>query len=143
MTRRIVYTAGVFDLFHAGHVEILEESAKLGDLLYVGVVSDEGTEAYKGQRPVFTEHERLGIVSAMRCVDWVFLQPGTDPSPVLFGLAAAGMTPAIMTHGDDWSELLEGNETLRELGIEFRIIPRTTGRFTSRLIEQIQTRASA
>ena len=133
----IIYTAGVFDLFHRGHVEILEESAKLGPL-YVGVVSDAGTEAYKGKRPVFSEQERMEIVASIRWVDRVFLQPGTDPSPVLYELAHSGQTPSIMTHGDDWKELLQGNETLRRLGIEFRLIPRTRGRFTSHLIQQIR-----
>lgn len=139
---RIIYTAGVFDLFHAGHVEILEESAKLGDALYVGVVSDDGTQAYKARRPTFREHERMEIVGAMRCVDRVILQPGTDPSPVLISLAAAGFKPAVMTHGDDWSVLLEGSETLRRLGIEFCTIPRTRGRFTSRIIEEIRAGAA-
>lgn len=141
MAGRIIYTAGVFDLFHRGHVEILEESAALGDLLYVGVVSDAGTEAYKGRRPMFREDERREIVAAMRCVDRVFLQPGTDPSPVLRELARQGLKPSVMTHGDDWARLKEGNETLLELGIGFHLIPRTRGRFTSRLIEQIKVMA--
>jgi len=138
MSGRIVYTAGVFDLFHRGHVEILEESRLLGDLLFVGVVSDDGTEAYKHRRPIFREDERMEIVGAMRCVDRVFLQAGTDPSSVLLHLAGAHMAPQIMTHGDDWTELLEGNGTLRDLGIEFRLIPRTRGRFTSHIIERVR-----
>lgn len=137
-TPRICFTAGVFDLFHVGHVEILTESKKLGDSLIVGVVSDDGTEAYKGRRPQFNERERMDIVAAMRCVDAVFLQPGTDPSPVLRHLAARGMKPDIMTHGDDWDRLIEGNETLADMGIEFRLIPRTRGRYTSRIIEAIR-----
>ena len=140
--RRIIYTAGVFDLFHPGHVEILQESANLGDVLYVGVVSDAGTEAYKNRQPQFNERERIEIVRSMRCVDRVFLQPGTDPSPVLRHLAAVGQTPSLFTHGDDWTELLEGADTLRELGIEFRTIPRTRGRCTSRLVEQIRAGAA-
>ena len=138
----IVYTAGVFDLFHRGHVEILEESAKLGTQLWVGVVSDDGTEAYKGRRPTFREQERMEIVAAVRWVDRVFLQPGTDPSPVLRHLASMGQKPDMMTHGDDWTELREGNETLRELGIEFRLIARTRGRFTSDIVEQIRKRTA-
>lgn len=143
MSGRIIYTAGVFDLFHAGHVEILEESAKLGDLLYVGVVSDDGTYAYKNRRPQFSERERMEIVGSLRCVDQVFLQTGTDPSPILRHLVAIGQKPSIFSHGDDWSELIEGADTLRELGIEFRTIPRTRGRFTSRIIEQIRAGATA
>src|SRR5690606_26928530 len=56
---RIVYHAGVWDLFHAGHLRVLEQSKKLGDVLIVGVVTDDGAAAYKPRRPVIPQHERL------------------------------------------------------------------------------------
>lgn len=138
MSRRIVYHAGVWDLFHAGHLQALEASRGLGDMLIVGVVTDLGAAAYKARSPVIGEAERLRIVSALACVDAAFLQPGTDPTPVLLALDALGLRPAIMAHGDDWSELREGSETLRRLGIEWRTVPYGDGAGTTGLIERIR-----
>jgi glycerol-3-phosphate cytidylyltransferase len=121
-----VYTAGVFDLFHAGHLSVLERSKALageGGKLVVGIVSDLGAAAYKPRAPLIGEQERLRIVSALECVDAAFLQPGWDPSPVLYALAALGVRPKAMTHGDDWTELREGMDTLRRLGVEFVTFP--------------------
>lgn len=122
---KTIYTAGVFSLIHAGHLSLLERSKALageGGKLIVGVLTDDGAAAYK-ERPVVPQDERFRMIAALGCVDAAFLQPGTDPSPVLLALAALGIRPAAMTHGADWSELREGNETLAALGIEFVILP--------------------
>lgn len=134
---RIVYHAGVWDLFHAGHLSVLERSKALGDLLVVGVVTDDGAAAYK-RRPFIPQDERLAIVRALRCVDAAFLQPGTDPSPVLEALDALGLRPAVMAHGDDWSELREGMDTLERLGIELVLLPYGEGTGTTGLINRIR-----
>lgn len=119
---RVIYTAGVFDLLHPGHVRLLERSRALGDALVVGVVGDAGCEAYKGKRPVQTEAERLEVVRGLRCVTLAVLQPTTDPTPVLEVLR-----PDAMTHGDDWHELRQGQATLDRLGIEWVLLPYTPG----------------
>lgn len=124
---RIIYTAGVFDLLHTGHRNILRRSRELGDLLVAGVVSDEGAAAYKA-RPLQDERTRLGNVADLRYVDFALLQATTDPSPILRLLR-----PWSMTHGDDWSRLLEGNETLAELGIRLILLPYTPGVSSSAL----------
>ena len=128
----IVYTAGVFDLMHRGHLNILRASKKWGDILVVGVVSDAGTEAYKGQRPVMDEQTRLELVRSLACVDFAVLQDGTDPSDNL-----AVIRPHCMTHGDDWHQLKEGHETLERLGIAFVRLPYTPGISTTLLREQV------
>jgi glycerol-3-phosphate cytidylyltransferase len=135
---RIVYHAGVWDLFHAGHLSILQRSKELGDVLVVGVVTDVGAAAYKPRAPVISQDERLRIVSALECVDAAFLQPGTDPSPVLEALAAVGVCPSVMAHGDDWSELREGNDTLERLGIELALLPYGNGDGTTGIIRRIR-----
>ena len=135
---RIVYTAGVWDLFHEHHLSLLERSRALGDRLVVGVVTDEGTAAYKPEPPVNREHHRLRVIQGLRCVDAAFLQPGTDPSPVLRALAAVGVVPEVMTHGDDWSELREGNETLAELGIRLVLLPYGLGGGTTAIKARIR-----
>jgi glycerol-3-phosphate cytidylyltransferase len=139
---RVIYHAGVWDLFHAGHLDILERSKALGDLLVVGVVSDEGAAAYKDRAPVVSQDERLRIVSALRCVDAAYLQPGTDPTPVLELLAAQGDCPRAMVHGDDWRALREGQGTLDRLGIELVLLPYGPGRGTTGLIERIREAGS-
>lgn len=129
----VIYTAGVFDLLHTGHLRILERSKALGDVLVVGVLTDLGAAAYKPKPPVYNEHARLEMVRSLRCVDSAFLQAGTDPSDVLRALAAVGVVPSLMTHGDDWTELREGNETLRELGIRLHLLPYTPDVSTTRV----------
>jgi len=91
----VVYTAGVFDMLHIGHLNILRRSAGWGDKLVVGVVTDEGTERYKGKRPVQDQWTRLEVVRALPFVDLAILQDGTDPSEVL-----KVIRPKVMTHGD-------------------------------------------
>jgi rfaE bifunctional protein nucleotidyltransferase chain/domain len=125
---RVIYTAGVWDLLHRGHLNILWRSKALGDVLVVGVVSDAGTAAYKGRRPVQNVQARMEAVKRLGFVDVVELQHTTDPSENLYRFR-----PDVMTHGDDWSELLEGNDTLAELGIEFRLLPYTDGVSTTLL----------
>lgn len=117
---KIIYTAGVFDLLHYGHRHVLRKSRELGDRLIVGVVAD---ASYKGVTPVWDLERRVREVSGLRSADLVVIQPGTDPTPVLTRLESIGLCPAAMTHGGDWDRLLEGQETLDDLGIEFVKIP--------------------
>lgn len=135
---RVIYTAGCWDLFHEGHLRILRASRALGDRLVVGVVTDDGAARYKPRPLVQPEAFRLDLVSSLDCVDAAFLQPGTDPTPVLRSLAALGAAPTVMTHGDDWDRLLEGNETLEQMGIELVLLPYGDGSGTTGLVERIR-----
>ena len=119
---RIVYTAGVWDLLHRGHLNLLWESKQLGDILVVGVVSDAGTYAYKGAFPAQHSQHRIRAIENFGFVDVVELQVTTDPSPLL-----ERFRPDVMTHGDDWQELRVGQETVARLGIEWKLIPYTPG----------------
>ena len=134
---RIVYTAGVWDLFHRGHRNCLLRSRDFGDLLVVGVLTDRGAAAYK-RRPLQDQETRLSLIRDLRYVDFAVLQETTDPSPILRMLR-----PAVMTHGDDWKQLLEGNETLAELGIRLALVPYTPGISTSDLITILAARGEA
>jgi len=119
---RVIYTAGVWDILHRGHINFLRESAKLGDILIVGVVTDRGTEEYKHIWPVQDHYARKEQVSQLPWVTLTVLQDGTDPTDNL-----RRFRPDIFTHGDDWDRLMQGHETLEELGIEYRTIPYTPG----------------
>jgi len=133
MSLKVVYTAGVWDLLHTGHLNILRRSKALGDILVVGVVTDLGVAAYKPRPPIYNEHARLEIVRSLDFVDAAILQPGTDPSPILEFLAAVGCRPDVMTHGSDWEKLKEGQETLERLGIGWKILPYTPDVSTTRV----------
>jgi len=132
MSLRIGYAPGCWDLLHDGHLNLLEHAKDLVDILVVGVVSDAGAEAYK-RRPIQSQDTRLRVVRALRVVDKALMQETTDPSPVLRQLL-----PHVLFHGDDWSALLEGNETLAELGIEFVLLPYTPGISTSQLLAYLE-----
>lgn len=98
--RTVVLATGCFDLLHAGHLTFLEEASRLGDLLVVGVNSDQSVRDLKGpSRPIVGEHERAVLVGALRCVDRVFLydEPTADRHicflrPHVFATARASIT---------------------------------------------------
>lgn len=119
---KVIYTAGVWDMLHRGHLNLLWESKRLGDILVVGVVSDEGCFAYKNKHPVEDEAERYTAIRRIPWVDVAVYQQTTDPSDNL-----RQFWPDIMTHGSDWDRLKEGHETLEELGIQYVTIPYTQG----------------
>jgi rfaE bifunctional protein nucleotidyltransferase chain/domain len=117
---RVIYTAGVFDLLHAGHISLLWRSKQLGDVLVVGVVSDAGTREYKGRLPLENVQVRMAAVRSLGFVDAVVLQPDTDPTPLL-----DRFRPHVMTHGDDWDRLRAGHGALERLGVEWVTLPYT------------------
>lgn len=129
---RLIYTAGVWDLLHRGHINLLWQSRALGDVLVVGVVSDDGVERYKGRRPVENIVARTEAARRLPFVDVVAVQHTTDPSELL-----ERFRPDVMTHGDDWDRLREGHETLERLGVEWVTIPYTRGVSSTALREAV------
>ena len=128
----VVYTAGCWDLLHRGHLNFLHQSAQLGDFLIVGVVSDAGARAYKGRLPVQGVQVRMAQVAGLACVSAVVQQTTTDPTPQI-----ERFLPDIMTHGDDWTELREGQETLARFGVDWVTIPYTPGVSTTMLRDKV------
>lgn len=94
----IVVTFGTFDVFHIGHLRILERAAALGNRLIVGVSSDALNISKKGRPPVFPQDERMRIVVALRCVDEVFLEESLDLKREYLIRHRAD----ILAMGDDW-----------------------------------------
>ena len=78
MTRTTVITFGTFDVLHVGHIRVLNRSAALGDRLVVGVSSDALNFSKKGRNPVFSQDERLEIVSSLKVVDEVFVEESLE-----------------------------------------------------------------
>ena len=104
-----VFTSGSFDLFHVGHLNILEKSAALGDELIVGVSTDELIQHYKGMPPIIPFEERFRIVAGLRCVTKVVKQTRLTE---IAQLEREGIN--IVTIGDDWKDkYLEGLEWMK------------------------------
>lgn len=123
-------TFGTFDVFHYGHLRILERSRALCDFLIVGVSSDELNCAKKGRSPYYSLPERLGIVSALRMVDEVFVEESLELKADYIRQYQADM----LIMGDDWAGKFD---IYRDL-CEVRYLPRTPGISTTALIEQIR-----
>ena len=126
---RTVITFGTFDVFHVGHLRVIERAAELGDRLVVGVSADALNLAKKGREPVFSQSERMAIVAALRHVDGVFLEESLELKRQY--LVEHGADVLVM--GDDWAGRFD---EFRDI-CEVVYLPRTPAISTTALIEKI------
>jgi D-beta-D-heptose 7-phosphate kinase / D-beta-D-heptose 1-phosphate adenosyltransferase len=134
--KRVVFTNGCFDILHSGHVTCLEQAKALGDVLIVGVNTDESIRQLKGPtRPVNNLADRLTVLAALGCVDYVV--PFGDLSPrELIRI----IRPDVYAKGGDYTrDTLPETPLIEELGGEVRILPYLDNRSTTNLIQQIRT----
>lgn len=95
---RVVFTNGCFDLLHVGHVRSLEQARGLGDRLIVAVNSDASVRRIKGRgRPVVPARQRLEVLAALACVDWVVVFSQPTPAAIIRALR-----PDVLAKGGDW-----------------------------------------
>lgn len=135
---KIVYTYGAWDLFHPGHIKLLQRAKDLGDYLVVGVVADAAIKELKGKdRPIQSQQDRATILEHIDIVDEVMMQDAYDPSPNLRKLASENKTPAILTKGDDWT-YIPGTETIEELGGMLVKLSYSKGFSTSDTVKKIK-----
>ena len=127
---RRVITFGTFDVFHLGHLHLLERARGLGDSLIVGVSTDELNYSKKGRMPVISAHERKAIVAALRCVDDVF----DEESLELKGEYIERHQAEVLVMGDDWSGRFDEYRDLCDV----IYLPRTPSISTTVIIEKIQ-----
>ena len=129
MTR--VVTFGTFDVFHVGHLSILERAKQLGDWLAVGISTDELNRAKKGRLPFYGFDERRRIVAALRCVDEVFPEESLEQKRGYLQRYRAD----VLVMGDDWRGRFD------EFGDLCRIVylPRTPSISTTATLERIQS----
>lgn len=125
-----VLTFGTFDVFHAGHLRLLERAAALGDRLIVGVSSDELNIAKKGRPPVYPLRDRMAILAGLRCVDEVFVEHSLEAKRDYVLEHRAD----ILVMGDDWAGRFD------HLSGDCRVLylPRTPAISTTAIIEQIR-----
>ncbi|GAP74145.1 MULTISPECIES: adenylyltransferase/cytidyltransferase family protein [Pseudoalteromonas] len=129
MTTKII-TFGTFDVFHVGHVNILERAAALGDELIVGVSSDALNVRKKGRAPVYAQADRMNIIAALKCVSDVFLEQSLELKRHYIETYNADM----LVMGDDWQGKFDD---LKEV-CEVVYLPRTPSISTTEIIEVVR-----
>lgn len=132
---RIVSTNGVFDVLHVGHVRYLQQARALGDLLVVGINSDECTRRLKGPtRPYVPEAERAELLTALACVDYVTLFDEPTPESLLRVIC-----PTLHAKGGDYNvELMPETPVVRALGGEVVVLPFVAGHSTTDIVKRIR-----
>ena len=134
--RRVVFTNGVFDLLHPGHVRYLQAARAEGDVLIVAVNSDRSVRANKGEgRPVVPEEERAEVLSALACVDAVTIFDDETPAEII-----RLVQPDILVKGADWAaDAIVGRDTVEARGGRVVRIPIEQGWSTSAILEKVRT----
>ncbi|MFN8219218.1 MAG: D-glycero-beta-D-manno-heptose 1-phosphate adenylyltransferase [Fimbriimonadales bacterium] len=134
--KRLVFTNGVFDILHAGHVRYLEAAAALGDLLIVGLNSDDSVRRLgKGEdRPINPLEDRAAVIGALRCVGGVTAFEEDTPLDLI-----AALKPAVHVKGGDYdAEALPETPLVRAYGGEVVILPFLEGRSTTNILKRLR-----
>jgi rfaE bifunctional protein nucleotidyltransferase chain/domain len=133
--RRIVFTNGVFDLLHPGHVRYLQEARALGDLLIVGLNADQSVRRNKGEaRPITPQHERAELLAALECVDAVVIFAEDTPAAIV-----RLIQPDVLVKGADWpADQIVGRDTVEARGGRVVLVPVEQGYSTTSIIERIR-----
>jgi rfaE bifunctional protein nucleotidyltransferase chain/domain len=131
--RKVVFTNGVFDLLHPGHVRYLRAARAEGDVLIVAVNSDRSVRANKGpSRPIMPEHERAEILESLEFVDAVVVFDDETPQVIIDRLR-----PDVLVKGADWAaDAIVGRETVEAGGGKVVRVPVEAGWSTSAIIEK-------
>ncbi len=133
--RKIVFTNGVFDLLHVGHVRYLQEARALGDLLVVGVNSDESVRILKGPtRPLQNESDRAEILAALGAVSFTTLFGGQTPLELI-----ETVRPDILVKGGDYKiETIVGASFVMSYGGVVKVLSFVEGKSTTNIVHKTQ-----
>lgn len=136
---RVVFTNGVFDLLHPGHVDVLLGARRAGDHLVVGLNSDASVKRLKGpERPVRSEAERAYVLAALEVVDCVVVFGEDTPLQLIRALR-----PDVLVKGGDYHEgTIVGATDVRGWGGDVRVIPLTPGQSTTTIIQKLRGSSS-
>ena len=132
--KTVVFTNGVFDLLHIGHLRYLQQARALGDALMVGLNSDRSVRAIKGpQRPITPEAERAELLEALTCVDGVVVFDEETPHDLI-----ALLQPDVLVKGADWAEdAIVGRDIVEARGGRVVRVALEAGQSTSAIIDRI------
>ena len=132
---RVVFTNGVFDLLHPGHVRYLAAARAEGDVLLVGVNSDRSVRGNKGDdRPLTPEQERAELLAALACVDAVAIFDAPTPAALI-----QLVQPDVLVKGADWpADQIVGRDTVEARGGRVVRIPVESGWSTTAIVARIQ-----
>ena len=132
---RLVFTNGVFDLLHVGHLRYLAQARGLGDALVVAINSDRSVRELKGpDRPVFDQNERAEILAAMRDVDYVVVFDDVSPRSLI-----AQLLPDLLVKGGDYQlDQIHGREEVEAAGGRVISLSFVDGASTTNLIERMK-----
>ncbi len=132
--KKIVFTNGCFDLLHIGHIQYLRKAKSQGDILVIGLNSDQSVRMIKGKnRPIVPEKERAEIVASLEMVDYVILFNDPDPLRLIESLK-----PNILVKGADWPKSrIIGREIVEKIGGRVIRVPLVPGASSTGLIEKI------
>ena len=131
--RTIVFTNGTFDLLHAGHTTYLNQARELGDVLIVGLNSDESIRSIKGdKRPIIREPYRSRMLAALECVDYVVLFDEDEPRDLI-----SELLPDVLVKAEDWAHYVSGRDVVEANGGRVVLAPLVPGLSSSGLIRRI------
>ena len=133
--RRVVFTNGVYDLVHPGHIEYLEAAKAAGDVLIVAVNSDRSVRANKGpSRPILPEDERAELIAGLRAVDAVVIFDAETPADVI-----RRVQPDVLVKGADWAaDAIVGRDTVEARGGQVLRIDLVAGYSTTAIVEKVR-----
>jgi rfaE bifunctional protein nucleotidyltransferase chain/domain len=137
--KTVVFTNGVFDILHRGHVEYLSRAKAQGDVLIVGMNSDESVKRIKGaRRPIVPGEDRAFVLSHLECVDFVCFFAEDTPQLIIDALV-----PDVLVKGADWKiRDIVGRETVEKAGGRVATIDYIPDRSTTGIIERILERCA-
>lgn len=134
INKKIVFTNGVFDILHRGHIEYLNSARSLGDVLVVGVNADVSVQRIKGKkRPIVPEEDRAFVLSNLNSVDYVCLFSEDTPYETI-----RLIKPDVLVKGADWQiENIVGRDIVEQKGGRVVTIDYVSGKSTTNIIQRI------
>ena len=133
--KKIVFTNGCFDIIHAGHVEYLQEAAKLGDILIIGLNSDSSVKRLKGKnRPINSQIDRAKVLSGLETVSYIVIFEDDTPYKLIDHIK-----PDVLVKGGDWQpEMIVGADIVLASGGSIRSLSYKEGHSTSSIINKMK-----